>query len=389
MNKIRNYWKNKKGITLVWGAFFLVLILMLAGMAIDIGYMYVVKNQLQVAADSACLAGVTQLDGTNSVDQGDARTTTVIFGGKNSAAGSSVVLASDGSNSLTDSNDITVGNWAPANDPKYLAGRFPINAVEVRARRSANSPGGPVSVFFGKIFRMIGADWSLMNASATATCTMPPRASSYISVGSTFCPPVGSPLCVGLTGSTFPTICTFSTPRVVDAGPSGDPSTKFAWTTLLLPPASATGFNNLICNTSPNQDVCYKEISTSMGTVSNTLRNYEATMFDPTFDVSSKDIVSGRVTGWWFIIPQTDQPLPGTGGWTLQTVIGYVKAHIKTVCAPGGGSPCRSYASPSDSSPNDCSLYSFSGGSGGFVIDQISCIACETPGGGLKPALVK
>ena len=61
MNKIRNYWKNKKGITLVWGAFFLVLCLMFLGLAVDIAYMYVAKNQLQVAADAAALAGAANL----------------------------------------------------------------------------------------------------------------------------------------------------------------------------------------------------------------------------------------------------------------------------------------------------------------------------------------
>src|SRR4030067_3037008 len=61
MNKIRDYWKNKRGITLVWGAFFLVLCLMFLGLAVDIAYMYVVKNQLQVAADAAALAGAVDL----------------------------------------------------------------------------------------------------------------------------------------------------------------------------------------------------------------------------------------------------------------------------------------------------------------------------------------
>lgn len=51
------YSKGKKGIMLVWGAFFLILLLMFLGLATDIAYMYVTKNQLQVAADASALAG--------------------------------------------------------------------------------------------------------------------------------------------------------------------------------------------------------------------------------------------------------------------------------------------------------------------------------------------
>src|SRR4030066_827911 len=150
MNKIRNYWRNKKGITLVWGAFFLILCLMFLGLAADIAYMYVVKNQLQVAADAASLAGAAELDGTTSTIQTEARAEAVEFASKNSAAGSMVVLASNGDNTLSNTNDITVGNWNPNLSPKYLAGRPPINALEVMSRRTSGSPGGSVSLFIGK-----------------------------------------------------------------------------------------------------------------------------------------------------------------------------------------------------------------------------------------------
>jgi Flp pilus assembly protein TadG len=180
MNKIRNYWKNRKGMTLVWGAFFLVLLLMLAGMAIDIGYMYFVKNQLQVAADSAALAGAGLLSGDpTDFSQSGARTEALTFASKNTAAGTPVVLADGGAgnNTLSNGNDITVGSWDPTTRT-YTAGVYPANAVEVRPRRTADSPGGSVSVFLGQIFRMIGADWSLMSASARAIAARPPRPST-------------------------------------------------------------------------------------------------------------------------------------------------------------------------------------------------------------------
>src|SRR3989304_4089943 len=87
MNKIRNYWRNKKGITLVWGAFFLILCLMFLGLSADIAYMYVVKNQLQVAADAAALAGAAGLDPTDTTTlQSTARNNAWQFACKNTAA---------------------------------------------------------------------------------------------------------------------------------------------------------------------------------------------------------------------------------------------------------------------------------------------------------------
>jgi Flp pilus assembly protein TadG len=168
MNRILKYLKGRKGITLVWMALMLAVLLMLAGMAIDIAYMYYVKNQLQVAADAAALAGAAELSGDpNDKNQSPARSEAVNFANKNSAAGSAVVLADGGAgnNTLSDTNDITVGHWDGA---MYTADTIPVNAVEVRARRTSGSPGGQVGVFIGQIFSLIGADWSAMSAAASA-----------------------------------------------------------------------------------------------------------------------------------------------------------------------------------------------------------------------------
>ena len=163
MSRILKYLKSKKGITLVWMALILAVLLMFAGLAIDIAYMYYVKNQLQVAADAAALAGAANLDGTNSTDQTDAREKAVTFAAKNSAAGTPVILASDGSNVLSIDNDITVGNWNPSRPPddRYRVGEPPINAIQVITRRdetSDTSPRRQVRVFIGQIFRIINAD---------------------------------------------------------------------------------------------------------------------------------------------------------------------------------------------------------------------------------------
>lgn len=390
MNRIIKYSKNKKGITIVWGALLLAVLLMFGGMAIDLAYMYYTKNQLQVAADSAALAGAANLYDKNGFPTFDlAKNTAKDFALKNSAAGSPVVLALDGTDSLSDSNDITVGNWDPTLTPRYLAGtsRTPVNAIEVMARRTANSPGGPVGVFIGRIFKIIGVNWSLMNARASAIACKPPRASSYFSVCTDAC-----------TGCTYPSgTCTLTPPRQITKGPciAGSCDSNACWTSLL---SQATGpgisLNDLLCTTTPYVDVCAHNIYTTMGEVTITQRNLAADMYDPTFDPGDKVIVSGTVQSWTVIIPVTNSCPCGTGGgWDPHSAYGYARIRIIAVCAtPGAGSPCRPFSAPSGTcgTPGTCGPY------GPYcpqtiVIDQIQCISCSDPSLmiGLKPVLVK
>jgi hypothetical protein len=411
MNKIRNYWKNRKGITLVWGAFFLVLMLMLAGMAIDLGYMYYVRNQLHVAADAAALAGVARLDGTNSTDQILARQEAWKFACKNRAAGDPVYLIT---NSSTDCNtppasglneatndpngDIVLGNWNRTRPSTPVDLRFRptpgnplistdvINAVKVVPRRTGATPGMPrVGVFWGQIFRILGGEgWVTMSASASAIATRPPRASSFVAVGNEFCPLAGNPVCVGGTGSTDPTTCILVTPREIFAAPTSAPdSQKMGWTSLLYKPGSTPAFETLMCGTSPYQDICppVSGIWGIPGTSTETFRNYESLMCDPGFDASAKEInASGQVTGWEVLIPIVDRPDPMSAP-DPNPVWGYAKVHIIAICAPGTAG-CRGTGS--------CLSSGFcSGGADKIVVDRISCIACGSESFGHKPALVK
>jgi Flp pilus assembly protein TadG len=143
--------KNTGAIIILVAGVLLFFLLSFLVVGIDFAYVYYVRGEVQAAADSASLAGAAKLDRTNSTVQTDARNEAVKFAGKNLAAKSPVVLASDGNNTLSNNNDITVGNWNYAKNPKYLAGRMPINAVQVVARRTKDSPGGEVGLIFKNI----------------------------------------------------------------------------------------------------------------------------------------------------------------------------------------------------------------------------------------------
>lgn len=194
MKKILTYYKNHKGITIVMIALMLVVLLMFAGLAIDISYMYFVKNQLQVAGDAAALAGAAKLPGNiddttldpNVLHQEAARQEAWKFACKNNAAGTSVYLSTNtpancnanppppppsyadlnGDNN-TDGEDIVVGNW-DSNTRIFTRATgstgLRINALQARPRRTNETPGMPsVGVFIGKVF-----GWSSMSARASA-----------------------------------------------------------------------------------------------------------------------------------------------------------------------------------------------------------------------------
>jgi len=413
VKKILTYARNRKGITIVMIALMLFLLLALLGMAVDIAQVYFAKNQLQVAADAAALAGASQLDSPLTLTiETNVRNEAWKFACKNSASPPSasspqgntknVFLADIGptdcaapptnlNNSNLEDGDIVLGNWDPLLDPKFDHNRTPVNAVKIVASRTSGhaelgkkNGDNPVRVLIGRVFRFIGIDWSYLNVRATAIATMPPRASSFVAVGNEFCPLVGNLDCVGATGSIDPAICYLVTPREVDAKESSSPENQLGWTSLLNRPGSTSEFETLMCGTSPYQNVCSAAgIWGIPGTSGETFRNYQSLMCDPGFDAGSKEInPSGDVTGWEVIIPIVDRTDPMSAP-DPNLVWGYAKVHIIEICETGTFG-CRGRGS--------CISYGYChGGDKKIVVDRISCISCadseDMPGH--KPVLVK
>lgn len=173
---------SRKGQTLIIVALVLVVLFAIVGMVVDIGYMYVAKGQLQNAADAAALASAANLDGTNSVDQPNARNAAFTIASSNKVVPNrTAVHIGHPTVTIIDDNVLKTGN--PGNDivVGHWNGRFSfnnassINAVQVRARRTEDSPGGQVDIFFGKVLALIGLTrWSKMSVAAEAVAAVVP-----------------------------------------------------------------------------------------------------------------------------------------------------------------------------------------------------------------------
>ena len=427
MKRLMKYYREKKGITLVLIALMLAVLLFFLGMAVDISYMYHVKNQLQVAADAAALAGITQLSGgtddsTADLIQEDARREAWKFACKNRVANAPVYLVTTGAdcdnlpantdlNNTNDPNgDIVVGHWentpfsctAPlrtgvVNPVKFCPANHTtgssINAIQTFPRKTEGSPNGSARVFVGQVFRVIGINWGYMSAVAEAIASKEPVASAAMTMCFPGCtnPDTGLP-CIS------PTVCEFS-PRLMHTGPctpaevaSGTcGQTHFAWTSFrVIPTSPGFDLNDLICNEKLSDNVCGKTIWTILGGPTDTLRNLESAMYDPSYDAKNKEIDSlGRVN-WWITVPIIGDEVttfcpPGTSGWSESTVpVGYyARVRLLAVCAPGTAG-CRGYSSPTSL----CTSLGLTG-SGGIAVNGLSCTGCTEFAADSPPVLVK
>lgn len=168
---------NEKGITTVLMAVVIFVLVFFVGMAVDFGYMYVVKGQLQNAADAGALAGAANLNPYDTLTFTQAKQLAKEFAEKNKAAGTlltEAVALNLLKNDLAPDNDVTIGNWDPVRYPEkpYDTNRTPYNAVQVRVRRTSDNPNpamGQIDIFFSKVF-----GWSKMSTAAEAIADAEP-----------------------------------------------------------------------------------------------------------------------------------------------------------------------------------------------------------------------
>lgn len=167
---------NHKGFAVVYLALLIVVLVGFVSLAVDMGYMYVAKGQLQNAADAGALAGVSKMGDPTMVRQ-----TAKLFAEKNQAAGESVKVALNETNAPA--GDIVIGYWDRATST--MSATVPTgkvaNAVKVVARRNTETGTGisgenkQVPIFFGQVL-----NWGEMSAKAEAIACRPPKPSAPI-----------------------------------------------------------------------------------------------------------------------------------------------------------------------------------------------------------------
>ena len=167
-NKVISKFKDQKGaVAIVVGLALFFFIVGFAALAIDVGYLYATRNELQNIADSAALAATGELGDQyykgETIDIGEIKSAAVDAGSKNHAAEKLGIII--------DLDDIEIGNWDSAADPPSFTASSVLtgdeDAVRVRARRQNDprSADGPVGTFFAKIF---GFETANLQADATA-----------------------------------------------------------------------------------------------------------------------------------------------------------------------------------------------------------------------------
>ncbi|MBJ6751044.1 TadE/TadG family type IV pilus assembly protein [Geomonas anaerohicana] len=308
--------RNERGFALVYIALMIVVLVGFVSLAVDMGYMYVAKGQLQNAADAAALAGAAM----NLSVPTDVKAKAKEFAAANKAAGDPVVITDD---------DVTVGNWE-AKTSTFTAPPLPsgkvVNAVKVVARRTeagaTAAEQGRVHTFFGNIFSLLpggGEGWAEMSAAAQAIASRPPR------------PTIPIALCQTVCSKTIPPAVKFffkeNDPTKIDSGKGKDPPppppaeltlgwTEFSFTSQATDLGPKSDIAKYIHGELHPPDVCNKEIYTNNGigeAVNELIDEFDARKNDSGYWEVIVPIVSdgvGKDGKTVSACPPGDQPIP-------------------------------------------------------------------------------
>ena len=373
----------------------LVVFLVVTGLAIDIGYMYVSEEDLQHSAEMAALTGTQAIkqrvlfqvqndprklpEIANDQVQVPARSAAVELVNGNHSAAALVGLLNDNGNALNENNDLTVGFWN-ISSRSYTPGGTPVNAMQVRTRRTAESSSvglGTLGTFIATI-----SGTASFGSTPVATAAMVPGTRSNIALCADACQP----------SCTYPEICSINERKMNhapwDPGKESTSSDRILYTSLLHPVTITNTMSDLVCQEMPVQEVCGMPIFTAGARSDAVLRDIKAMMYDPKVDPSNKEYdKSGRLLGWWVVVPVTDCAKFQAGEvYEQHTVTKYSLVRISRICASGAPG-CGKSGAPSDLPAAACVA-----GAEGLYIDRISCVGCDSKSKkffpGLRPVLV-
>lgn len=387
---------DDSGMDTTYVTIMLVVFLVLTGLAIDIGYMYVSEEDLQGAAETAALTGAqsikqrllqkaqTDPDGIAAVAgdavQGAARKAAIEAGAGKHDASALVGLATDNGNALSGDNDITVGFWN-VSSRSYTPGGSPVNAMQVRTRRTAESSSvgmGSLGAFMAKI-----TGTESFGVTPVAIAALPAGTRSNVALCSDVC----DSACV------YPKICSIPERQMSrapwDPRTDGPAANRYLYTSLLHPVTITNTMSDMVCQEMmPTQEVCGRPIFTAAGTSDDILRDLESMMYNPQVDRSNKEYdASGKLVGWWVTVPVVSCGATRAGdSFEQHSVTKYSLVRISRICV-GGAPGCRQTGATFDAPAGACGP-----DRQGLYIDRISCVDCGSKTRivfpGLHPVLV-
>jgi Flp pilus assembly protein TadG len=135
--KVRHTARRRRGVIAVFMAFLAVVMLGMIAFAVDIGYIVLIRTQLQVAADASAMAAVA----STGLPHGDMVNIAKQYAGYHNAGSRNIQLLDQ---------DIEYGTWNVDNRT-FTPSANPGNAVRVTARTDALT-GGESPLFFARIF---------------------------------------------------------------------------------------------------------------------------------------------------------------------------------------------------------------------------------------------
>ena len=134
--KARDLFRDERGAVVVWVAIFMTGFLALSAIGVDAAQLFLIKGQLQVAAEAAAHAGAAALWPTGAAT---AQTASAIAAAQNYAAKN---MPDPPNGIVVKPADVQVGHWDPAAKTFTPAPTTQLNAVQVTAYRATSHANG-------------------------------------------------------------------------------------------------------------------------------------------------------------------------------------------------------------------------------------------------------
>jgi hypothetical protein len=179
------FFKNDRGASAIMISIVIAMLLGFSVLAIDVGYLYATRNELQNVADAAALAGANELGKIylsipesaqstyNANSDADGNSVNDITQIKTASRDVSFLNEAAKKNIDISFSDVTIGKWDWDGSPDQAMANDYIrpDAVRVIARRDSTL-NNSVSTFFGFIFSFFGGAQNAFNVSAVATAAL-------------------------------------------------------------------------------------------------------------------------------------------------------------------------------------------------------------------------